>query len=123
MVEDNTYEENVEEFNRMFYSLKHEDFNWDAHAMIDNVVGKIEFEYTMNCLLDDSNTIYINRFRDVLKWESYEKFRRPDGSIPPISVLKERGLWVTPTFLVTATFKTPSFFTDMNGIRKRKKYL
>ena len=121
MVENNTYEENVEEFNRMFYSLKHEDFNWDAHAMIDNVVGKIEFEYTMNCLLDGSNTIYINRFRDVLKWESYEKFRRPDGSLPPISVLKERGLM--PTFLVAASFKTPSFFTDMNGMRRRKKYL
>ena len=122
MVENNTYEENVEEFNRMFYSLKHEDFNWDAHAMIDNVVGKIEFEYTMNCLLDGSNTVYINRFRDVLKWESYEKFRRPDGSLPPISVLKERGLWMTPV-LVTTTFKTPGFFTDMNGIRRRKKYL
>ena len=123
MVEDNTYEENVEEFNRMFYSLKQKDFNWDMHAMIDNVVGKIEFEYTMNCLLDGSNTIYINRFRDVLKWESYEKSRRPDGSTPPISVLKERGLWVTPAFLVTTTFKTPSFFTDINGIRRRKKYL
>ena len=122
MIEDNTYEENVEEFNGMFYDLKHKDFNWDAHAMIDNVVGKIEFEYTMNCLLDDSNTIHINRFQDVLKWESYEKSRRPGGSTPPISVLKERGLWVTP-LLVTTTFKTPSFFTDINGIRRRKKYL
>ena len=56
----------------MFYSLKHEDFNWDAHAMIDNVVGKIEFEYTMNCLVGWFQHHYINRFRDVLKWESYE---------------------------------------------------
>ena len=46
----------------------------------------------------------------------------PVVQLPPISVLKERGLWVTP-LLVTTTFKTPSFFTDINGIRRRKKYL
>ena len=122
MIEDNTYEENVEEFNKMFDDLKYKDFNWDAHIMIDNVVGKIEFEYTINCLLNDFNTIHINRFQDVLKWESYEKSRRSGGSAPPISVLKERGLWKAP-LSVTTTFKTPSFFTDINGIRRRKKYL
>ena len=122
MIEDNSYKENVEEFNKMFSDLKYKDFDWDAHAMIDNVVGKIEFEYTMNCLLDDSNTIHINRFQDVLKWESYEKLRYPSGSAPSISVLKERGLWMTPVS-ATTTFKNPSFFTDMNGIRRRKKYL
>ena len=124
MIEDNTYEENVEEFNKMFFNLKYKDFNWDVHIMIDNVVGKIEFEYTMNCLLDNSNTIHINRFQDVLKWESYEKSRCSAGSAPPISILKERGLWkVTTPLPVTTTFKTPSFYTDMNGIKRRKKYL
>ena len=122
MIEDNTYEENVEDFNRMFNNLKYKDFNWDAHIMIDNIVGKIEFEYTMNCLLDDSNTIHINRFQDVLKWESYEKSRCSGGSTPPLSVLKERGLYTAP-LPVTTSFKTPSFFTDMSGRRRRKKYL
>ena len=112
MVENNTYEENVKDFNRMFNDLNNKDFNWDTHAMIDNVVRKIEAEYTMNYIIDNFNAIHINRFQDVLKWESFQKFMHPGGSgiIPPIGYN-----FVTP--------KGPSFFVDRSGRRRRKKYL
>ena len=116
MIEDNTYEDNVKDFNRMFFKLNHKDFNWDTHIMIDNVVGKIEFEYTMNCMMDEFNTIYINRFQDVLKWADYQKFMCSGGSAPPFSVLEKRKqLAVKP--------KGPNFFIDRSGRRRRKKYL
>ena len=85
MIEDNTYEENVKDFNRMLFKLDDKDFNWDMHIMIDLVVEQIEAEYTMNCMVDDSNVIHINRFRDVLKWADHQKFECPGGSIPPLS--------------------------------------
>ena len=96
MIEDNTYEENVKNFNRMFFKLNDKDFNWDTHAMIDNVVRKIEFEYTMNCMMDEFNAIHINRFQDVLKWESFQKFMCSGGSVPPLSVLEKRKQLVIP---------------------------
>ena len=65
MIEDNSYEENVKDFNY---------YKWDMHTMIDLIVKKIEAEYTLNCMLDDSNVIYINRFQDALKWANYQKF-------------------------------------------------
>ena len=110
MIEDNTYEENVKDFNRMLFELDDKDFNWDTHAMIDNVVGKIEFEYVMNCMMDDSNAIHINRFQDVLKWESFQKFMHPEGSIPPIGYGE-------------ATPKRCGFVVGRDGRRRRKKYL
>ena len=116
MIEDYTYEENVKDFNRMLFNLDDKDFNWDMHVMIDHVVGKIEVEYAMNYLLDDINIIYNHRIHDVLKWESYQKFMCPGGSIPPLSVLEKRKqLAVKP--------KGPSFFIDRSGRRRRKKYL
>ena len=74
MIEDNTYEENVKDFNRMFFKLDDKEFNWNTHTMIDLVVEMIEAEHTMNCMMDDSNAIHINRFQDVLKWADYQKF-------------------------------------------------
>ena len=111
MIEDNTYEENVKDFNRMFFELDDKDFNWDTHAMIDIVVGKIEVEYMMNCLLDDFNAIHINRFHDVLKWESYQKFMCPGGSIPPIS------------YGEAAPKRRKQLVMGRDGRRIRKKYL
>ena len=35
MIEDNTYEENVKDFNSLLFKLDDKDFNWDMHAMID----------------------------------------------------------------------------------------
>ena len=115
MIENNTYEENVKDFNRMFFKLNDKDFNWNTHTMIDLVVEIIEAEHTMNCMLDDFNTIHINRFGDVLKWESYQKFMCSGGSIPPISVLEKRKQLLIP--------KGSSFFIDRSGRRRRKKYL
>ena len=48
--------------------------NGNMHTMIDLIVERIEAEYTMNCMLDDSNVIHINRFQDALKWADYQKF-------------------------------------------------
>ena len=74
MVVNNSYEENVKDFNRMLFELDDDYYKRDMHAMIDLIVEKIEAEYTMNCMLDDSNVIHINRFQDVLKWADYQKF-------------------------------------------------
>ena len=74
MVENNSYEENVKDFNRMLFELDYDYYKWDMHTMIDLIVKKIEVEYTLNCMLDDSNVIYINRFHDALKWADYQKF-------------------------------------------------
>ena len=74
MVENNSYEENVEDFNRMFNDLDHDYYKWDMHAMIDLIVERIEAEYTLNCMLDGDNFIHINRYQDVLKWADYQKF-------------------------------------------------
>ena len=74
MVVNNSYEENVKDFKRMLFELDCDYYKWDMHTMIDLIVEKIEAEYTMNCMLDDSNVIYINRFQDVLKWADYQKF-------------------------------------------------
>ena len=74
MVENNSYEENVKDFNRMLFELDYDYYKWDMHTMIDLIVEKIEVEYTLNCMLDDSNVIYINRFQDALKWADYQKF-------------------------------------------------
>ena len=85
MIEDNTYEENVKDFNRMLFKLDDKEFNWNTHAMIDLVVEMIEAEHTMNCMMDDSNAIHINRFHDVLNWADPQKFMCSGGSIPPLS--------------------------------------
>ena len=61
MVENNSYFENVKDFNMMLFNLDDKDFNWDMHVMIDLIVEKIEAEYTMNCMLDDSNVIHIRQ--------------------------------------------------------------
>ena len=74
MIEDNSYEENVKDFNEMLFELDDDYYKRDMHVMIDLIVEKIEAEYTMNCMLDDSNVIHINRFQDVLKWADYQKF-------------------------------------------------
>ena len=74
MIEDNSYEENVKDFNDMLFELDGKYYKWDMHAMIDLIVEKIEAEYTMNCMLDESNVIHINRFQDVLKWADHQKF-------------------------------------------------
>ena len=118
MIEDNSYEENVKDFNRMFNDLDDKDFNWDTHAMIDNVVGKIEVEYAINCMLDDSNFIYIDRFRDVLKWESYQKFVCPRRLIPPLSYSKP-----TPKKRSEAIPFRRGFAVGRDGRRRRKKNL
>ena len=76
MVENNSYKENVEDFNNMLDALDHKKHKWDMHAMIDLVVERIEAEYTLNYMLDSSNFIYINRYQDVLKWADYQKFIR-----------------------------------------------
>ena len=140
MIEDNTYEENVKDFNRMLFKLDDKDFNWDTHVMIDLIVEQIEAEYTMNCMMDDSNAIHINRFHDVLKWESYQKFVCPGGSIPPISVLEKRSRVVpkkckqskpilserdkvVPTRRGFAIPSGRGFAVGRDGRRKRKKYL
>ena len=119
MIEDNTYEENVKDFNRMFFELDDKDFNWDTHAMIDHVVQMIEVEYAMNYLLDDFNIIYNNRIHDVLKWESYQKSMCPGGSIPPIDYDKTTSKRRKPLTIP----KGLSFFIDRSGRRRRKKYL
>ena len=116
MIEDNTYEENVKDFDRMFFKLNDREFNWDTHIMIDFIVEKIEAEYAMNCMLDNFNTIHINRFRDVLKWADYQKYACPGGSIPPLSVLEKRKQ-------LAVLSKGSSFFVDRSGRRRRKKYL
>ena len=131
MIEDNTYEENVKDFNRMFNDLNDKDFNWDTHTMIDNVVVKIEVEYMINYVLDDSNVIYIDRFRDVLKWADHQKFVCPGGSIPPISVLEKHSRVVSGgrdkvvpkrrKQLVIPSGR--SFAVGRDGRRIRKKYL
>ena len=109
MVENNSYDENVKDFNRMFNDLDDKDFNWDMHVMIDLIVEKIEAEYTMNCMLDDSNVIHINRFQDALKWADHQKFICPGGRIAPIGYDK-------------AVPSRRSFAIDRSG-RRRKKYL
>ena len=118
MIEDNTYEENVKDFNSFLFNLDDKDFNWDMHAMIDNVVKKIEFEYTMNCMMDEFNAIYIDRFQDVLKWESFQKFIHPKGSIPPLSYSG-----AAPSGYSKPTPKRCSFTVGKDGRRRRKKYL
>ena len=139
MIEDNTYEENVKDFNRMLFKLDDKDFNWDTHAMIDNVVVKIEVEYMINYVLDDSNVIYIDRFRDVLKWADHQKFMSPGGSIPPISVPVGRDSVVLEKHSRVVSggrdkvvpkrrkqLVIPSgrgFAVGRNGRRRRKKYL
>ena len=119
MVENNSYFENVKNFNRMFNDLDDKDFNWDMHVIIDLIVEKIEAEYAMNCMLDDSNVIYINRFRDVLKWADHQKFECSGGSIPPIgcnkTTSKRRKQLAIP--------KERGFAVGRDGRRKRKKYL
>ena len=74
MVVNNSYEENVKDFNRMLFELDDDYYKQDMHTMIDLFVKKIEVEYTLNCMLDDSNVIHINRFQDALKWADYQKF-------------------------------------------------
>ena len=74
MIEDNSYEENVKDFNEMLFELDGDYYKWDIHIMIDLIVERIEAEYTLNCMLDGSNVIYINRFQDALKWADYQKF-------------------------------------------------
>ena len=131
MIEDNTYEENVKDFNSFLFNLVDKDFNWDMHAMIDNVVKKIELEYAINCMMDDFDDIYINRFRDVLKWEKYQKFMHPEGSIPPISVpvgrdsvvLEKRNKVVPKRRKQLVIPKRCSFAVGRDGRRRRKKYL
>ena len=119
MIEDNTYEENVKDFNRMLNDLDDKDFNWDTHAMIDNVVGKIEAEYMINYILDNFNVIHTNRFQDVLNWESYQKFVCPGGSIPPLSYSK-----AAPSGYSKPTPKRrKQLVMGRNGRRRRKKYL
>ena len=88
MIEDNGYDENVKDFNRNLFNLDDKDFNWDMHVMIDLIVEKIEAEYTMNCMLDDSNVIHINRFQDALKWADHQKFVYPGGRIAPLGYSK-----------------------------------
>ena len=111
MIEDNSYFENVKDFNRMLFELDDKDFNWDTHVMIDFIVEKIEAEYTMNCMLDVSNVIYIDRFQDALKWADHQKFVCPGGSIPPLSYGR----------VVSKRRKQLAIGRD--GRRKRKKYL
>ena len=74
MVVNNSYEENVKDFNMMLNDLDYDYYKWNMHTMIDLIVERIEAEYTMNCMLDDSNVIHINRFQDALKWADYQKF-------------------------------------------------
>ena len=119
MIEDNTYEENVKDFNRMFFKLDDKEFNWNTHAMIDLVVEMIEAEYAMNCMVDDSNVIYIDRFQDVLKWADYQKFMCPGGSVPPISYSGAAPFG----YGKTAPKRRKQLVMGRDGIRKRKKYL
>ena len=120
MVENNSYDENVKDFNRMLFKLDDKDFNWDMHTMIDLIVERIEAEYTMNCMLDDSNVIHINRFQDVLKWADYQKFISPGGQIAPIGYSgaapkRRKQSKPIPT--------RRGFAIGRDGRRKRKKYL
>ena len=119
MVENNSYDENVKDFNRMLFELDDKDFNWDMHAMIDLVVEKIEAEYAINCMLDNSNVIHINRFRDALKWVEYQKFMCPEGLIPPLSY----GKTAFKRRKQLAVSKGRGFAVGRDGRRKRKKYL
>ena len=123
MIEDNTYEENVKDFNRMLFNIDDKDFNWDMHAMIDLVVEMIEAEYTMNCMVDEFNAIHINRFQDVLKWENHQKFVCPGGSIPPISVLEKRSRVVPKRRKQLVIPSGRGFAVGRDGRRRRKKYL
>ena len=111
MVENNSYDENVKDFNRMLFNLDDKDFNWDTHTMIDLIVEKIEVEYAINCMLDDSNVIYINRFHDVLKWADYQKFVCSGGRIPPLSYSR------------AVSKRRKQLAVGRDGRRKRKKYL
>ena len=111
MVENNSYFENVKDFNRMLFNLDDKDFNWDVRVMIDLIVEKIEAEYTMNYMLDDSNVIHINRFQDALKWADHQKFVCYGGSIPPLSHSK------------TASSRRKPIPSRRSGRRRRKKYL
>ena len=74
MIEDNSYEQNADDFNRMFNEYSYNHYKWDEYTIIDVIVEKIEAEYAMNCMLNDLNVIHINRFRDVLKWADIQKF-------------------------------------------------
>ena len=96
----------------MLFNLNDKDFKWDMHVMIDLIVQKIEDEYTMNCMLDDSNVIHINRFRDVLKWADHQKFVCPGGRIAPIGYNKAAPKRRKPI---------PSFAVGGSGRRRRKK--
>ena len=40
MIEDNSYEENVKDFNRMLFELDGDYYKWDMHIMIDLIVKK-----------------------------------------------------------------------------------
>ena len=127
MIEDNTYEENVKDFNRMFNDLDDKDFNWDTHTMIDNVVVKIEVEYMINYVLDNSNFIYIDRFRDVLKWADHQKFICPRRLVPSLSYSGAAPFGYGEAAPSGYSKPTPKrrkqFAVGRDGRRIRKKYL
>ena len=120
MVENNSYDENVKDFNRMLFKLDDKDFNWDTHAMIDLIVEKIEVEYAMNCMLDDSNVIHINRFQDALKWADHQKFVCSGGWIPPIGYNKAAPKRCKQSKPIPTR---RGFAIGRDGRRRRKKYL
>ena len=77
MIEDNTYEENVEDFNRMFNNLNPEHFDRFTYLMAEAVVRKVELANELIKKLGETDRRFVcgeterncgNRLRDVQIW-------------------------------------------------------
>ena len=68
MIEDNTYEENVKDFNRMFNDLDPDHFDRFTYLMAEAVVRKVELANKLTKKLGETERNYGDRLQDVQIW-------------------------------------------------------
>ena len=87
MIEDNTYEENVKDFNRMFNDLDPDHFDRFTYLMAEAVVRKVELANELTKKLGETEQNYGDRLRDVQIWCKERLYRRAQPVVPkPVTI-------------------------------------
>ena len=79
MIEDNTYEENVKDFNRMFNDLDPDHFDRFTYLMAEAVVRKVELANELTKKLGETEQPeqnYGDKLRDVQIWCKEKLYQR-----------------------------------------------
>ena len=85
MIKDNTYEKNVEDFNRMFNNLNPNHFDRFTYLMAEAVVRKVELANELTKKLGETDRCFVrgeternckNRLRDVQIWCRERLYRK-----------------------------------------------